>query len=109
VATYRIGDRFAARRRRLENPALADKMVRRSVSRGELEAVLADNEVVEVYEHDDRVRYVLLGHVNERWLHVVVAEDDVTDASVVLSVYEPDASHGWDPATGFRTRKEDRR
>lgn len=68
--------------------------------------MLEDNEVVEIYEHDDRVRYVLLGHVAQRPLHVVVAQDDIVGASVVLSVYEPDEAHGWDPDTGFRRRKE---
>jgi hypothetical protein len=48
---------------------------------------------------------VLLGHVEERPLHLVVAEDDVMDATVVLSVYEPDEDHGWDAASGFRQRK----
>lgn len=55
------------------------------------------------------VRYVLLGEVERRPLHVVVAEDDVSNATVVRSVYELDAAFGWDPATGFRTRKGDSR
>jgi hypothetical protein len=42
-----------------------------------VEQVLEDNEVVEVCEDDDRVRYVLLGHVAQRPLHVVVAVDDI--------------------------------
>lgn len=109
MASYSIGDRFAARTRRLDAPALADKMVRRTITRAEIDAVLSRNEVIEVYEHEDRQRYVLLGEISARPLHVVVAEDDVIDATVVLSVYEPDEAHGWDPTTGFRTRKEDRR
>jgi hypothetical protein len=28
------------------------------------------------------------------------------DATVVLSVYEPDEDHGWDAASGFRKHKE---
>jgi hypothetical protein len=76
------------------------------MSRDEIEAVLGDNEVIEVYEQEDRVRYVLLGVVQDRPLHAVVAEDDILDATVVLSVYEPDEEHGWDSSTGFRTRKE---
>ena len=106
MATYDIGGMFVPRARQLENPMLADKMLSRSISRVELEAVLADNEVIEVYEHDDRVRYVLLGRAGGRPLHIVVAEDDVVDATVVLSVYEPGLAHGWDPATGYRTRRE---
>lgn len=107
MAEFDLGDRFQPRQRRLDNPALADKMVRRSISRREIDAVLTDNEIIEVYEHDDRIRYVLLGHVDQRPLHAVVGQDDIIDATVVISVYEPDEAHGWDPASGFRDRKED--
>ena len=89
MAAFGVGDRFRPRGRRLDSPALADKKLRRDVSRDGIEAVLEGNEVIEVYEHEDRVRYVLLGQVKERPLHVVVAEDDAVDATVVLSVYEP--------------------
>lgn len=47
--------------------------------------------------------------ISERLLHVVVAEDDVIDATVALSVHEPAEAHGWDLKTGFRTRKKVRR
>lgn len=106
VAEFERGDLFEPRPRQLDSPQLADKMLRRSVTRADLDLVLSHNEIVEVYEHHGRVRYVLLGDVDGRPLHVVVAEDDVVDATVVLSVYEPDAEHGWDPSTGFRSRKE---
>ncbi len=106
MAEFGVGDRFRAQARRLDAPTLADKLLRRGISRSDVDEVLEDNEVVEIYEHDDRVRYVLLGHVAQRPLHVVVAQDDIVGASVVLSVYEPDEAHGWDPDTGFRRRKE---
>lgn len=106
MARFERGDSFKLGRRRLESPQLADKMLRRSVSRSEVDATLADNEIVDVYEQHGRVRYVLLGAIDGRALHVVVAEDDVIDATVVVSVYEPDEDHGWDPGTGFRSRKE---
>jgi hypothetical protein len=109
VARFERGDSFQPRHRQLDNPQLADKMLRRSVTRSDIDAVLAHNEIVEVYEHHDRVRYVLLGEVAGRPLHVVVAEDDVINATVVLSVHEPDEEHGWDPTTGFRSRKEGER
>lgn len=108
MAEFGIGERFQSRHRRLDAPALADKLLRRRVARSDVDVVLDDNEVVEVYEHDDRVRYVLLGHAAERPLHVVVAQDDIIGATVVLSVYEPDEAHGWDPRTGFRERMEGR-
>lgn len=106
MAEFDVGDRFRPRERRLDSPALADKMVRRSISRRDIDAVLTDNEIIEVYEHDDRVRYVLLGQVVHRPLHVVVAQDDIIYATVVISVYEPDEAHGWNAGSGFRDRKE---
>lgn len=106
MARFERGGAFQLRRRQLDSPQLTDKMLRRSVTRADLNAVLAHNEIVEVYEQHGRVRYVLLGVVDGRPLHIVIAEDDVIDATVVLSVYEPDEEHGWDPGTGFRSRKE---
>ena len=108
MAEFRVGERFQPRARRLDAPALAGKLLRRRIGRSDVDAVLDDNEVIELYEHDDRVRYVLLGRVAGRPLHVVVAEDDIVGATVVLSVYEPDQAHGWDPRTGFRERMEGR-
>ncbi|MFN2557990.1 MAG: DUF4258 domain-containing protein [Nitriliruptorales bacterium] len=106
MAEFAVGETYRPRRRRLDTPALADKMIRRSITRDEIDAVLSDNVIIEVYEHRDRVRYVLLGSVRGRPLHVVVAEDDIVGATVVLSVYQADEAHGWDPASGFRRRKE---
>jgi hypothetical protein len=109
VATFEVGDRYVARRRRLDSPALVGKMVGRSITRREIAAVLAANEIIEAFRHDTRVRYVLWGAVEGRPLHVVVAEDDILDATVVISVYEPDELHGWDPQNEFRARTEERR
>lgn len=106
MARFDVGETFRPRRRRLEAPALADKMVHRAISRREISVLLVGSEVIEVYEHESRVRYVLFAEVHGRPLHLVVAEDDILDATVVLSVYEPDESHGWNPASGFRARKE---
>lgn len=82
-------------------------MVRRNISRRAIDAVLERNEIIEVYQRDDRVRYVLLGHVDRRPVHLVVGQDDIIDATVIISVSEPDEAHGWDPDSGFRLRKED--
>lgn len=43
----------------------------------------------------DRDRYVLLGRVDARPLIVVVADDELDDATVIVSAYEPDEDHGW--------------
>lgn len=42
-------------------------------------------------------RYVLLGRGVARPLLLVVADDVLDDATVLVSAYEPDAEHGWTP------------
>lgn len=49
--------------------------------------------VIDVVEERDR--YVLLGRVEGRALIAVVADDELDDATVLVSVYEPDEEHGW--------------
>lgn len=48
---------------------------------------------------EERQRYVLLGRVKGRALIAVVADDELDDATVLVSVYEPDEEHGWTTAT----------
>ncbi len=43
----------------------------------------------------DRDRYVILGRVEGRPLIAVLADDELDDATVLVSVYEPDEAHGW--------------
>ncbi len=106
MAAHDIGESFLPRARQIESPAPADKMLGRTITRVEVQTALANNEIVEAYEHDDRVRYVLLSTVAGRSLHVVIGEDDVFDVTVVPSAREPDSTHGWDPTTGYRTRRK---
>jgi hypothetical protein len=63
----------------VEGLSQADKMVRRAVSRREISVLLVGGEVIEVDEHESRVRYVLFAKVDGRPLHLVVAEDDILD------------------------------
>ena len=103
----RVGDRFGLRRPvRLGRDAPA-KMAARSINTAEVLAVLADNVIVQVIEH--RNRYVLLGLAADRPLIAVVAEDEITDATVLISVYEPDEEHGWTPETIRVILGDDRR
>ena len=68
-------------------------MARRGITEREVRAVLADHVVIDVIE--DRDRYVLLSRVAGRPLIVVVADDELDDATVLVSVYEADEEHGW--------------
>jgi hypothetical protein len=50
-----------------------------------------------------------LGIVAARPLIAVVADDEITDATVLVSVYEPDEEHGWTPQTIRAILRADRR
>lgn len=103
----RVGDRFVPRRPlRLGRDAPA-KMAARSISAVEVQAILADNVIIQVVHH--RSRFVLLGVVGARPLIAVVADDEVTDATVLISVYEPDEEYGWTPSAIRAILGDDRR
>jgi hypothetical protein len=87
------GDRFQPTRPLKLGRDAPAKMARRHITEEEVWAVLADHVVVEVVEH--RNRYVLLGRAGNRPLILVVADDDLDDATVLVSAYEPDSEHGW--------------
>lgn len=82
-------------------------MAARSISAVEVQTILADNVIVQVVDH--RARFVLLGIVAARPLVVVLADDEITDATVLISVYEPDEEHGWTPQTIRAILGDDRR
>jgi hypothetical protein len=50
---------------------------------------------------------VLLGRVAGRALVAVVADDELDDATVLVSVYEPDAERGWTTELIERTLRGD--
>jgi hypothetical protein len=51
----------------------------------------------------------LLGVVAARPLIAVVADDEISDATVLISVYEPDQDHGWTPEAIRAILESDRR
>lgn len=68
-------------------------MAARRITPGEVRALLEDHVIVDVVE--DRDRYVILGRISGRPLVAVLADDVLDDATVLVSVYEPDVEHGW--------------
>jgi hypothetical protein len=82
-------------------------MAARSISAVEVQAILADNMITQVVHH--RSRFVLLGGVGARPLIAVVADDEITDATVLISVYEPDEEYGWTPQAIRAILGDDRR
>lgn len=87
------GDRFRARRPLRLGRDAPSKLAERHISEHEVRTLLDDHVIVDVVE--DRDRYVLLGRVDGRPLIAVVADDELDDATVLVSAYEPDADHGW--------------
>ncbi len=69
------------------------KLAARNISESEVRALLEDHVIIDVIEERDR--YVLLGRVEGRALIAIVADDELDDATILISVYQPDAEHGW--------------
>lgn len=107
----RMGDCFVPRRPLMLGRDAPAKMAARSISAAEVQAILSENVIVRVIDH--RARFVLLGVVVGRPLIAVVADDEITDATVLMSVYEPEQEHGWTPrltrAILEKDRSEERR
>ncbi len=99
------GGRFVPRRPLRLGRDAPSKLAARRISEDEVHALLEDHVVVEVVE--ERNRYVLLGRVRGRALIAVVADDELDDATVLISVYEPDVGHGWTTDTIDRTLRGD--
>lgn len=73
------------------------KLAARGISEAEVRALLDKHVVIDVVEQ--RSRYVLLGRVHGRALIAVVADDELDNATVLVSAYEPDEEHGWTTET----------
>lgn len=105
MAGHEPGGRFEPRRPfKLGRDAPA-KMAARGITADEVRALLNDHVIVDTVE--DRDRYVILGRVAGRALMAVLADDELDDATVLVSVYEPDAEHGWTTGRIERTLSGD--
>lgn len=79
------------------------RMSQRQISIDDVRHILATGEVIEDYPND--VPYpsrLLLGWRGQRPLHVVAADNVISQETIVITVYEPDSSQ-WE--AGFRRRK----
>jgi len=79
------------------------KMFERSISRGDVHGVTKDGEVIRTYPDDKPFpSRLILGWREGRPLHVVAADDD-TDQTIIITAYEPDPTI-WEP--GFKKKKD---
>ncbi len=79
-------------------------LVRRGIPIRNVRAVLAHGEVIAEYADDRPLpSRLLLGLVDGRPIHVVIAYDDRTQTCIIVTAYRPDAGLWNDD---FRTRSE---
>ncbi len=79
------------------------RMFQRQVSHSDIRHVLATGETIEDYPDD--IPYpsrLVLGWCDSRPLHVVVADNQEDQETIIITVYEPD-SDKW--GYGFKKRK----
>jgi hypothetical protein len=78
-------------------------MFRWGISQAQVEGLLRDGLTIERYPDDlPYPSRLVLGFVDDRPMHVVVADVPDQDEMVLVTVYEPDPGR-WDP--GFRVRR----
>ncbi len=66
-----------------------ERMFQRDISEEEIEDVVRFGETIETYPNDKPYpSYLVLGHVDDRAVHVVYAKDE-SDTVIIITVYEP--------------------
>ena len=79
------------------------RMFQRSISEDDVRHILSIGEEIESYPHTTPYpSRLLIGWRGRRILHVVVADNTIDNETIVITVYEPDASL-WEP--DFKRRK----
>jgi hypothetical protein len=79
-------------------------MFQRSVGRDAVNVVVSGGETIADYPDDSPYpSRLLLGFVNGRPVHVIVAWDAGTGTCIIVTAYEPQSDQ-WEP--GFRKRRE---
>ena len=67
------------------------RMLQRTISRWEIDVVLATGIIIDEYPYDKPYPSVLLlGFPNGRPLHLLVAHDAATNDCLVITLYQPD-------------------
>ena len=79
------------------------RMFRRRISEQDVHAVANTGEVIEQYPDDSPYPSILLlGRVNSRPLHVLLADNVLEKTVIIVTAYEPDDLR-WRP--GFKRRR----
>ncbi len=79
------------------------QMFKRDISTSDVRLIIEIGEIITVYLYDRPFpSYLILGYVDQRPIHLVVAKDDKVGRCIVITAYEPDMNI-WQ--TGFKTKK----
>ncbi len=79
------------------------RMIERHISVENVRFVLENGELIEEYKMDVPPRYLMLGWIDDRPLHIVAEDDLVIQETIAVTVYEPSRKY-W--KSGFRERKK---
>lgn len=80
-----------------------EKMFNRGISTDEVKQIAQDGDLIREYPEDQPYpSYLLLGYVNGRPLHVLVAQETEGGPCVVVTAYVPDNTYWLDD---YRTRR----
>jgi hypothetical protein len=79
------------------------RMAQRGISVEDVREILRTGTVIESYPHDTPYpSRLVLGWTGSRPIHVVAADNQAAQETIVVTVYEPDPAR-WRP--GFRRRR----
>lgn len=79
------------------------RMYERAIGYADVLHILSTGEIIEQYPDDlPYPSRLILGFWESRALHIIVADDDDNRATIIVTVYEPDAAR-WQ--SDFRRRK----
>ncbi len=80
-----------------------ERMFERGISIEDVRQIIRTGKIIEDYPNDKPFpSCMILGYIEKRPLHVVIAMDRSADKAVVITVYEPDLSQ-WE--LGFERRR----
>ena len=78
------------------------RMFERGITQVDVEAALSTGKVIEDYPNDYPLPSCLwLGHIGNRPVHIVFADDKLKGERIIITVYDPDPSQ-W--SADFTTR-----
>jgi hypothetical protein len=80
------------------------RMFERRITEADVRHVLMHGDVIEPYPNDlPYPSRLILGEINDSWLHVLAAYNEPDDETIVITVYHPDPKL-W--SSDFRIRRK---